>query len=89
MRRPNLPYLEFKTVKGKEYVYFRKGSFRRRLLSKPDTEEFSREYWACRSGKRNAPAKTTWDKLIYSSPEFRGLSKGTQANYRRHCEAIR
>lgn len=92
MRRPNLPYLEFKTVKGREYIYFRKGKFRRRLPSNPDTQEFSDEYWACRSGRRNAPAKTTWDNLIvryYGSPAFKGLSKGTQANYRRHCEAIR
>lgn len=92
MRRPDLPYLEFKTVKGRDYIYFRKGKFRRRLPSNPDSEDFSREYWACRSGKRNNSTRTTWDKLIisyYASPGFRGLSKGTQANYRRHCEAIR
>lgn len=92
MRRPDLPYLELRTIKGREYIYFRKGKFRRRLPGNPDTEEFSREYWACRSGKRNAPAKTTWNKLIisyYQSPGFKKLSKGTQANYRRHCEAVR
>jgi len=27
MRRPNLLYLEFQTVKGKTYIYFRKGQF--------------------------------------------------------------
>ncbi len=92
MKRPDLPYLEFKTVKGREYIYFRKGKFRRRLPSNPDSEEFSREYWATRNGKRNTPAKTTWEKLVvsyYGSPAFKRLGKGTQANYRRHCEATR
>lgn len=92
MKRPDLPYLEFQKVKGKTYIYFRKDKFRRRLPDKPDTEEFAREYWATRNGKRNAPVKTTWDKLIiryYSSAEFGELAKGTKANYRRHCEAIR
>lgn len=92
MRRPDLPYLEFKSVKGREYIYFRKGRFRRRMPVNPDSEEFMREYWAIRSGKRNTPAKTTWDVLIasyYASPSFNAKSKGTQANYRRHCEAIR
>ena len=28
MKRPDLPYLEFQTVKGKTYIYFRKGKFR-------------------------------------------------------------
>ncbi len=92
MRRPNLPYLEFKTIKGREYIYFRKGKFRRRLPANPDSEEFAREYWAIRSGKRNMPSKTTWNALIasyYASPTFKTKAKGTRANYRRHCEAIR
>ena len=92
MKRPGLPYLEFKTVKGREYIYFRKGRFRRRMPSNPVSEEFSREYWAIRKAKRNAPDKTTWDKLIvsyYSSAAYKSLSKGTKQNYRRHCEAIR
>lgn len=92
MKKIDLPYLEFKTVKGRKYVYFRKGKFRRRLLADPSTQEFSVEYWACRSGKRNAPAKTTWNNLIvsyYKSPAFKTLSAGTRANYSRHCEAIR
>jgi len=92
MKWPDLPYLEFKTMKGREYIYFRKGKFRRRLPSNPDTEGFAREYWTIRSGKRNTPAKTTWNALIasyYASPAFKAKAKGTQANYRRHCEAIR
>lgn len=92
MKRPDLPYLEPKTVKGKEYIYFRKGKFRRRLPDDPDTEEFSREYWACRNGKRNTPAKTTWNALIVSyfkSPAYRNKAAGTRANYQRHCDAIR
>lgn len=92
MKRPDLPYLEFKTVKGREYIYFRKGKFRHRLPDNPDSEEFSIEYWSARNGKRSAPVKTTWNALIisyYGSPAFKTLSKGSQANYRRHCEAIR
>ena len=92
MKRVDLPYLEFKTVKGREYIYFRKGRFRRRMPSNPDSEEFSREYWAIRNGKQNAPKKTSWEKLIvsyYSSAAYLSLSKGTKQNYRRHCEAIR
>lgn len=92
MKRPDLPYLEFKRVKGRDYIYFRKGKFRRRLPSNPDSEEFMREYWATRNGGRNRPAKTTWEKLIVSylkSPAYGRLSKGSQGNYRRHCDAIR
>lgn len=92
MKKPDLPYLDTMTVKGKTYFYFRKGKFRRRLPDNPDTEEFSREYWATRNGQRNAPAKTNWEALIvsyYQSPKFTKRSAGTRANYRRHCEAIR
>lgn len=92
MRRPNLPYLEFKTVKGRLYIYFRKGKLRYRLPDNPDSEEFTREYWRIRSGKRQIRSKTTWNALIteyYKSPRFREKAKGTQANYRRHCEDIR
>lgn len=92
MKRPNLPYLEFKTVKGRSYVYFRKGRTRVRLKAPVDSEEFAREYWAARNGNHRKTVKTTWDALIvsyYRSPKFKGLSAGTRANYRRHCEAIR
>lgn len=92
MRKPSLPYVEAKTAKGRTYYYFRKGKFRRRLPNNPDSEEFSREYWAVRSGKRNAPCKTSWNNLIasyYQSAAFKRCSAGTRENYRRHCEAIR
>lgn len=92
MKKPDLPYLEFKTIKGREYIYFRKGKFRRRLPADADTEDFSREYWACRNGMRNTPAKTTWNALIisyYKSPGFKAKSLGTRQNYQRHCEVIR
>lgn len=92
MKKPDLPYLEFKHVKGRDYIYFRKGSFRRRLPDNPDSEEFSVEYWATRNGKRKALPKTTWDALITSylaSPKFLKLAQGTRANYRRHCDEIR
>lgn len=92
MKRPDLPYLEFKTVKGREYVYFRKGEARIRIKAPVDSEEFAREYWRARNGGTKAPVKTTWAKLIdsyYLSPAFRDLSPGTKRDYRAHCEAIR
>jgi integrase len=92
VRKPNLPYLEFKTVKGRTYIYFRRGKIRHRLPSDPDTEDFMREYWLLRSGRRKQNVKTTWGKLIeefYRSPRFKEKSPGTKANYRRHCEDIR
>jgi integrase len=96
MKKPDLPYLEYKTIKGRQYIYFRldRGGkvTRVRLPSNPDSEEFAREYWAIRSGRSKRTCKTTWNNLIvayYQSPAFRNKAKGTQKNYRRHCEAIR
>ncbi|NIY78997.1 tyrosine-type recombinase/integrase [Celeribacter sp. HF31] len=92
MKRPNLPYLEIKTVKGRTYIYFRKGKFRERLPDDPDTEEFALKYWAIRNGKSKRIVKTTWEALIvsyYSSAEFKELGDDTKKNYRRHCEDIR
>jgi hypothetical protein len=66
MKRPDLPYHEFKTVKGREYIYFRKGRFRRRMPNNPDNEELSREYWVTWNGKRNAPRETSGKELIAS-----------------------
>lgn len=92
MKTPSLPYLEFKSVKGRQYIYFRKGKTRFRLPDNADSEEFSRQYWMIRSGQKTRTIKTTWNALIieyYRSPEFTSKSKGTRENYRRHCEAIR
>jgi integrase len=92
MKKPDLPYLEFKTIKGREYVYFRRGKMRSRLPDNPDSEEFFREYWTIRSGRKPHVAKTTWNALIiefYKSPEFKSKAAGTRQNYRRHCEEIR
>ncbi|WP_208353037.1 tyrosine-type recombinase/integrase [Pseudaestuariivita rosea] len=92
MKKPDLPYLEYKTVKSYEYIYFRKGKTRVRLPDNPDSEDFMTAYWAIRSGKRVKKCKTTWGDLIiefYKSPRFTKKAAGTRANYRRHCEAIR
>lgn len=92
MKRTDLKYIERKTVKGRDYVYFRKGRLRIRLPTDMDSEEFFREYWSIRNGKRNTPTKTSWNELIisyYKGPAFKSLAKGTQQNYRRDCEAIR
>lgn len=92
MRKPSLPYLDFVTANGRTYVYFRKGKIRKRLPDDIDSRAFSDAYWDCRSGKASATGKHTWNHLIisyYQSPDFKRLSAGTQANYRRHCEAIR
>jgi site-specific recombinase XerD len=92
MKKPDLPYLDPVTSKGKTYYYFRRGKTRTRIPHEPDTQEFSKRYWELRSGKSPVATKTSWDALIesyYQSPRFRRLGKGTQANYRRHCEEIR
>jgi integrase len=92
MKKPDLPYVEPKEVKGRTYIYFRKGKTRVRLPDNPDSEEFMREYWAIRSGRKGREIKTSWDALIeayYKSPEYKEKAPATRANYRRHCEAIR
>jgi len=96
MRKPDLPYLEFKTVKGRKYNYFRLARdgrvHRHRLPDNPDSQEFSEAYWAIRSGRKKALPKTTWHKLVtefYKTPGYGKKAEGTKANYRRHCEAIR
>jgi integrase len=96
MKKPDLPYLEFKTVGKHRYIYFRleRGGkvTRHRLPNNPDSQEFSQAYWAIRSGRKKAAVKETWHNLItefYKTPGYLGKAKGTQANYRRHCEAIR
>ncbi|UOA32206.1 Tyrosine recombinase XerC [Sulfitobacter sp. DSM 110093] len=96
MRKPNLPYLEFKNVKGRYYIYFRldRGGrvTRHRLPNDPDSEEFSKAYWEIRAGRRKTVHKTTWNNLVaefYKTPGYISKAKGTRENYRRHCEAIR
>lgn len=96
MKKPDLPFVTSKRVKGRIYHYFRRvkdGKERLiRLPDNPDSQEFSQEYWSIRSGKHRRPVKTSWAALItayLASPEFKAKAKGTRANYRRHCEAIR
>lgn len=91
-KRPNLPFLEFKTAKGKQYIYFRRGNQRKRLPDNPDSEEFSQAYWKARTGSGTPPPKHTWNQLIdeyYASTKFTKLAKGSKENYTRHCEDIR
>lgn len=92
MKKPDLPYLDTITANGRTYYYFRRGKVRVRINGNPDTEEFSRQYWALRSGKASTASKTTWERLIvsfYQSPKYKRLAKGTAMNYRRHIEEIR
>jgi hypothetical protein len=92
VKKPDLPYLEIKIVKGREYAYFRRGNVRHRLPDNLDSEAFTKAYWEIRTGRRALTRAATWNNLIaayYQSPEFQNKSAGTKANYRRHCEAIR
>lgn len=92
MRKTSLPYLQFVKRGQRTYVYFRKGSVRRRLPDNMDSKEFSDAYWDCRSGKAKAQCRHSWNDLIisyYRSPGFAKLADGTKTNYRRHCEEIR
>lgn len=91
-KRPNLPYLEFKTVKGHTYIYFRRGQIRKRLPDNPDSPEFMEAYSKMRFGHFDHTPTRNWNKLImayYQSPRFKKLSRSTQLNYKRHCEEIR
>lgn len=85
MKKTELPYIEVKKVKGREYIYFRRDAggkvTRFRLPDNPDSEEFSRQYWAIRSGRSNRICKTTWNNLIiayYRSPAFRAKARGSK-----------
>lgn len=92
MRKTALPYLQFIQRGGRTYVYFRKGSVRKRLPDNLDSKEFSDAYWDCRAGKAKGKSRHNWNALIisyYRSPAYLGLAAGTRANYRRHCEEIR
>ncbi|WP_245943181.1 hypothetical protein [Rhodovulum viride] len=92
MKKLELPYLDTITVKGRTYHYFGKGKTRVRLKAAPGSDAFLRAYWHLRRGQSSAASRTTWDPLIascYQSSKYKRLSKGTAANYRRHCEAIR
>ena len=92
MKKPDQPYVKAIPQKnGKTYYYFRRGKTYTRLPDNPDTPQFSEEYWKIRSGRTRASVKTTWGALIslyVTSPSFKAKSKGTQANYRRHCREI-
>lgn len=92
VKRSVKPYLQSKTVKGRTYWYFRRGTDYVRLPGEPDTAEFDAAYWAIRSGKTARAVKTTYDALItsyYQSPRFTRLAPGTRAEYRRTLEQIR
>lgn len=92
MKKTVLPYLEVKAVKGRTYVYFRKGKVRHRLPDDMDSQAFADAYWAIRSGRKTITTRNTWHQIVtryYASAKFKRLAPGTRANYRRHCEAIR
>jgi len=92
VKKVDRPYVTTKLVKGRTYLYFRKGKTYQRLPDNPDSPEFDQEYWAIRSGRRKQKPKTTFDALIqsyYQSPEFQSKRDGTQREYRRTLELIR
>lgn len=63
----------------KEGSDYRKGKYRRRLPSNPDSEEFSITYWATLNGPRKRQVKTTRHALKTSclqSANDKSLSKG-------------
>lgn len=95
MKRPDLPYVVSKNVKGRTYHYFRRvvggKEVNTRLPDNPDSEEFAAAYWAIRSGRRKQAPKHTWDDLVKAyrmTPRFRALAKGTRDNYERHLREI-
>jgi integrase len=103
MRKPDLPYLCIKRVRGQERLFFRitwqEGAKRREryvaIKADPDTPEFATEYWAIRSGKspkvKPKASQTSWRVLICeyrSSPRYRKLSPRTRKDYTIWLEKI-
>lgn len=97
-----LPYIATRKKAGKTYYYFRKtwsvGDKQKeqmiRMPDNPDSEEFSRSYWAIRSGtveiSKRKP-KETWRELITAykaSARFRKLADGTRVEYLRVMDRI-
>ncbi|WP_339107120.1 tyrosine-type recombinase/integrase [Thioclava sp. GXIMD4216] len=96
MKKPDLPYLATKKIRGEERLFYRitwlDGAKRREryieIKANPDTPEFMVEYWAIRSGKspkiKKPTIKTSWRVLIAeykASPKFRKLAPRTQKSY--------
>ncbi|WP_406870253.1 tyrosine-type recombinase/integrase [Thioclava sp. 'Guangxiensis'] len=103
MKKPDLPYLTAKKIRGKERLFYRttwlEGGKRREryieITADPNTPEFMVEYWSIRSGKspkvRRQLVKTSWRVLITeyrSSPKFRKLAPRTKQSYNIWLEKI-
>ena len=84
VRKLDRPYIAIRRAGNRTYFYFRKNGKMVRLPDNPDSLEFDRAYWACRSGKSSKSIKTTFDALIKSyrsSPAFLKLKPRTRQGY--------
>lgn len=103
MKKLNLPYLARKKIRGRVRYFYRTtwteaGKRRERFIeinADPDTQEFTDEYWAIRSGRspklERKPSQTSWRVLIAEfrgSPTYKKLSDGTKKPYNRWMERI-
>lgn len=83
MKRPELPFLQVKTVKGREYCYFRRNGGYLALPHYSDPD-FFRAYEDAIQGRQLKPSKNTFRRLIQeyqASPKFRNLKPRTKKDY--------
>ncbi|MEO1952977.1 tyrosine-type recombinase/integrase [Thioclava sp.] len=103
MKKPDLPYLAKKTIRGRERIFYRitwqeGGKRRERMIEikeDPDTPEFTAKYWEIRAGRapeiERKPSQTSWRVLIREyrqSPTFKKLAPRTRRDYNRWLERI-
>ena len=103
MKKPDLPFLATKKIRGRVRYFYRitwqdGGKRRERYIeikAEPDTPEFAAEYYAIRSGKspqlERPTSKTTWRVLIRdykASPRYKKLAQGTVKEYNRWFDRI-
>ena len=90
MKRPDLPHLQVKTVKGREYCYFRKGGH---YIALPHYSEpsFLMAYHDAKTGRPAPPKSQTFERLILKykqSPKFSALKPRTKADYHKALDYL-
>ena len=92
MKKPNLPYLKRKLIKGQyEYWYFARRGQKEIRLPSPDEPNFFTEYERAKNGKIVKPPTRTFNKLIIEyrkGDRFKNLSDRTRRDYQEKLQYI-